>query len=79
MRIEVTQQHIDKGIRRSAYHCPVAQALSEATGDIWTTGRWDAGNGTVNVLLPEDVVERIIRYDDTREMQPFAFEMEVEG
>jgi hypothetical protein len=38
MKIKVTQEHINAGIRNNPCKCPLALALNEATGREWYVG-----------------------------------------
>lgn len=80
MKIEVTQEHIDKGRRRSCWGCPVALAMrsagllnahAAATFYIW------GAHGQFFKDLPKDVTSHIEYFDQTGKMRPFSFELEV--
>ena len=83
MRINVTQQHIDKGIARSFINCPVALAIKEHTEFrilVWDfVELWDDRSGcrlVTNAKLPERIIDWINDFDRRRKMQPITFELE---
>ena len=76
MRIEVTQEHIDKGRRHCLRLCPIALALREATGRVWSVsfdclrphrGRFYSANLTRSFML---------RFDAGKPCEPFSFDLE---
>lgn len=84
MRIDVTQDHIDRGIRKTCNQCPVALATIETIGD--TTLRishhevYSGISGKNLAILPENVSEWIRNFDryspDTGyKPEPFSFEV----
>ena len=81
MVIQVTQEHINRGVREHCRSCPVALAVNEAFG---------VTNAEVNLLwivinrgksserhyeFPLHVQRRIARFDRNQPMYPFQFEL----
>lgn len=77
MRIDVTQEHIDKGLTGSCSRCPVALAL------------WDVGIPAVvhydtaetyrdEIILPVSARAFIAAFDDGEPVKPFHFDIEVQ-
>lgn len=86
MRIRVTAENILRGVRRSEKRCPLARAgedagLEEVEVAPLYSGRWQVyyrSNGRrVSLDLPDDAQARVIHYDQTGQMSPFDFEIEV--
>jgi hypothetical protein len=81
MKIGVYQRHIDRGFggKNAELICPIAIALTEATGykyGVWHGKAWNMVTGE-SYDLPEDVTKRYIKYDHTGIMKPFDFEIEL--
>ena len=80
MKIEVKQEHIDKGIQCSAESCPIARAVKAKThrsvyvsdNDMHYTR--SSGN-TVMVDLPTVAQKFIAAFDKGQKVRPFAFEV----
>ena len=82
MRIEVTQDLIDKGERHGCTDCPVALAIMLATGDEHVevfagTGITRTGKRETHFTLPVEARQWIVDFDAGEPMAPFAFEMEL--
>lgn len=80
IRVAVLQSDIDDGVRHSCHSCPVANALTRATGDrearvssfdwqlcltVW--GR--------TIPAPWEVVEFVHNFDDGNRVKRFGFEL----
>ena len=76
MKISVTQQHIDAGLRGSCTGDPIALALKDAGFDfVWVAP--DRIEATVRTYsIPEDVLEFMKAFDNEHYVQPFTFELE---
>jgi hypothetical protein len=79
MKIVVTQEHIDRGIREECRACPIALAIMEALG--WTDGV-KVENDLVFVAnaeypLPTEAQVFVFNFDNGLEVIPFEFELEV--
>lgn len=85
MKIEVTQHHIDNGIRFNACLCPIARAIMAAT---WmnearvdyttatTTKRFvDKEPVRTHYLLPQEAQMFVVEYDENLGVVPFEFEL----
>ena len=79
MRVQVKQAHIDAGIPRHASYCPIALALKEQTGELWTVTDDVAYPDKLTAPLgelPVQVREFILAFDTGEPVQPFEFELE---
>ena len=82
-RVNVTQDNIDNGTKGSHHSCPVAQALHDATGQIWWVTGKTAGRGDRFVTscrffeLPRRVVDFIDTFDKGQSVGPFAFTLDL--
>jgi len=82
LTIEVTQEDIDKGCRASPWSCPVALALERANGKQYSVGtksfneRFKYYEDSLN--LPEHVQDFILRFDTSKPVQPFSFQINIE-
>jgi hypothetical protein len=77
----VSQQNIDQGKRGSYTSCPIALAIKEATGEQWVVGfnRLTRVHGPwLRSILPVDVCDKIVHYDQTGDMTPFTFEIDLD-
>ncbi|WP_420431480.1 hypothetical protein [Candidatus Poriferisocius sp.] len=82
MKIEVTQDHIDTGLRRNCHQCPVALAIS----DVFPGSRVNVGGVDVDIVqpdfteiyfcLPEKVEYFIMHFDRGLTVKPFTFAVE---
>ncbi len=88
MKIMVTQEHIDKGVRMNGDSCPVSLAVAAATGRSWyfETRRfypcasrdiqWLCRQNTMT--LPHEVTRFIDDFDNRRPVQACVFDIPVE-
>ncbi len=78
MRIEVTQNDIDRGRPRCNYGCPVALALRRTLGSqrAWkvTEQRIENPDGG-RIVAPSEVRQFVIFFDHGACVAPFAFEL----
>ena len=90
MQVDVTQEDIEKanGLRQRGvpFHsmCPIYQALKRLGVDVYyvTTGSIRMHTAPNNVAyraipLPSIAIHKIDRWDRTKKMVPFSFEVEV--
>ena len=81
MKIQVTQQHIDNGVRGSTTSDPVALAMKSAGLEKpWVSPAylaWRKDNKDYSVLAPESVLEFLKRFDNGLPSEPFEFEVGV--
>ncbi len=80
MKIEVTQQDIEQGRRCDPDCCPVGRALSRAgvthLGVSGTVVVSDDGDRHASFLmLPEEVRDWILRFDECEPVNPITFEL----
>ncbi len=84
MKINVTANHIDSGIKCDSGACPVALALQEAFPDKkWIyVDMWKMQIGGYHTEPPESVSEFIDKFDnpyqDPKWLEPFDFELDYE-
>ncbi len=87
VRVEVTQDDIDKGKPGNPCKCMLALAISRAMGEPWEVGFSFADNEievdgewvrTRRADLPGDALQAILSFDRHETVMPFDFEMEVE-
>lgn len=87
MIINVTQEHIAKGLKGNSCQCPVALALNEAF-----EGKYVASVGALTAdlyikkdrlfvlerlaSLPQEATNFIMRFDKEKFVQPFSFDIE---
>ena len=79
MKIQVTQQHIDAGLKGSCTKDPIALALKDAgVEDPWVSPvRITFGMNRKNgVPTPPEVLAFIRAFDNYEPVQPFEFELE---
>lgn len=79
MKIAVTQEHIDKGLRSRCKLCPVALALHDSGFPEAMTGLfhcWLNGLRSGARLLPGPVTKFILGFDNGKVYKPFDFELE---
>lgn len=83
MRVNVTQEHIDKGARMSCDGCPIALALKEAgLPDVEVFANRVSRNAFTSDLetweLPTNARAFIQSFDNYRIVEPFHFDIEVQ-
>lgn len=80
MRIEVTQEDIDHGVRGSCKECPIARAMQRAGFKFPRVNRYSAWwffpYGQCD--LPDIAQRAVRRFDLGHGMSPFAFDLDVE-
>lgn len=80
MLIHVTQEDIDKGVRRECGKCPIALAVSRAFGKPIRVGaflvQFFSANMGASVDLPPEALAFRKAFDNGLPVQPFSFEVE---
>lgn len=86
MKVEVTQEHIDKGQRREHDKCPIALAVEDIgyksvsvdgkSLDAWKD-KVDGVKGYIYGDLPDEAVEFIRTFDRGDKVEPLTFEFEM--
>lgn len=85
MRITVTQEDIEKGVRRNCVRCPIALAMTRQTGLPWFV---DERGGIVfshkhpkniqlMVDLPWQAMDFMSGFDSGLPMFPFTFDLDI--
>lgn len=83
MKIQVTQEHIDKGVQHDCNYCPIALACRDAGLEDATVGysqiSWGKVGERVHRFTPQAAVTAAIKFDSPLlgGMVPFEFELEV--
>lgn len=81
MHVEVTESAITLGERGSAERCPIAWALHNwGCVEIFVgedTLRFSTTDRRIELDVPPALREIITRYDDTGQMEPFSFDLDV--
>lgn len=80
MKIKVTQQMIDRGVRCDSFRCAITLAFNAAGFDVMVTADhvdfYDArGEVCATLPLPALAQHWQKQYDDGQQVQPFEFEM----
>lgn len=82
--INVTQEHIDKGMKGNCRKCPIALAVEQdykplAPPQVGLTCMLitDLEGKAVTVSLPDECSNFIFRFDSERDVKPFSFELEI--
>ncbi len=84
MRVEVTQEDIDRGQRRSEAWCPIARALDRTGPGYWfVTGDGAEYHDGLGVILgwyalPREARVFVSRFDHGRAVKPFSFNFDAE-
>lgn len=76
MRIEVTQEHIDKGVMGDCEDCPIARAI-RAVGIDASVQDHVMLIGDRTVVVGPFLFSRMFQFDNGYGMDPFSFELEV--
>lgn len=81
MKIKVTTKHIEYGIRRSIYQCPVALAVRDAIGKRISVAAWpdDIRVGSELYPTPDEARKLMEMFDEGMTVMPFTFELPIEA
>ena len=79
LTVNVTQEDIDNGRRRTCSGCPVALAISRAWGKRITVGPNDFGASHESIPLPREAMHFVELFDrgHAKTLLPFSFVVEV--
>ncbi len=85
MRIDVTQEHIERGRHHCSWGCPIALALTEQAGlhaarvTGWTATFWSMKLHCVQIVsLPIEARNFVLMFDARRKsVAPFSFELDI--
>jgi hypothetical protein len=83
MRIEVTQEDIDNGLRGNCRQCPIALVVARSTGALYVSVnsgiQWSYFRGCVSPehwrRIPLEVFRFMSDFDRGRPVEPFSFEL----
>jgi hypothetical protein len=79
MKVEVKQEHIDKGVPSNGCECPIALALGEMFPDaqvLVCDGRIEVGFEVA--APPQEAKEFINDFDDGEPVAPFSFDLDID-
>lgn len=84
VKIQVTQEDINNGIKFKCESCPVALAIKRLlkpnvkvlVGDIISFMTNDSSEWK-DVVTPERVWDFLVQFDNKRPVQPFSFELDI--
>lgn len=82
MKIEVTQEDIERGTRGHCALCPVARAVKRAmrTEDVWADGvaivLTRHGDNRLFLDTPDEAICFMEEFDAGEPVEPFSFELE---
>ena len=81
MKIQVTQQHIDSGVRGSCTSDPIALALREAGfPNVWVGVHYidleGRAGGDAGIRMPDEAYEFLKLFDNGLPCEPFEFDLE---
>lgn len=78
MKIRVTQEHIDNGVRGSCISDPIALAMKEAgLRDVWVSPdyiKWSKDGVTFYQPTSDQLRRFMVDFDNKRSPAPFEFE-----
>jgi hypothetical protein len=84
MKIEVTQEDIDSGLKKNGYSCPIARAIKRtipASDPFVEDQHLDLiqPGGRKRVQLPAEAIAFIKNFDaiDRNKPEPFSFELDI--
>jgi hypothetical protein len=78
VKIQVTQEHINAGVRGSATSDPIALALKDAGWEKPYVNVFGLQNGQIKRYpLPAGMWEFMYNFDNEKPVKPFEFEVEV--
>ncbi len=75
MKINVTVEHIKRGVPASPRACPVALALRERGFDVMFTGAYALWYNLDVITMPEEVLDFAAAFDAGKPVEPFSFEL----
>lgn len=83
VKISVTQEDIQLGVKEDIHHCAVARAAQRVLGDTVTVGgsyihlRQPCPGNCIS--MPQEVIDWISAFDHGKDVTPFEFEVVWEG
>ena len=79
MIINVTQDHINFGLRGMAGRCPLALAAGEICGEeVLVTHRvMSFPRNSVCIYLPQNAKDWVLSFDEDEHVEPFSFEIDI--
>jgi hypothetical protein len=81
LKLKVTQDHINRGVRNNCWHCPIALAFKEL-GLSTTVGRTEVCYEDIDSFytlpLPAEATQFTFNFDAGFAVQPFECEVEID-
>lgn len=80
MKVTVTQDHIDNGVKHSTITCPIALATKDLLDSVVSVGAteihtWDSVTDDMDTYsMPAEAKRFIVEFDDGHPVLPFEFE-----
>ena len=85
LKVNVTQEHIDKGERYSTSACPIARALKDvlpadscAVNVRAAVAVWFQNSGYYRAWLPHSAQDFVVEFDSGQDVEPFSFELDAD-
>ena len=75
MKIDVTQEDIVNGKKKSCDECPIALAMIRAGYKNVSVGSYFISSGNLTYLVPPEVTKFVLDFDAEKPVSPFSFEL----
>lgn len=86
MRIDVTQEDIDRGTPDNCLYCPVARALNRVLpNEVFAVRKaeiiraLDEDGETQVIAPPQEVIDFVAAFDSCEPVAPFSFELDLDA
>ncbi|QGJ92041.1 hypothetical protein SEA_KEELAN_77 [Gordonia phage Keelan] len=85
MKVEVTQEDIELGVRGRSHLCPISRAIQRKRGvksastTPWITNVVRPGRGLSTYQLPKVASEFVLAFDTNKPVEPFTFVTKLQG
>ncbi len=84
MKVFITQEHIDKGVKSNCTECPTALAILEQcevdtieVGSLWVEVRRNCALCPYELDMPSSLKRFIEKFDDGKLVTPIEFEIDL--
>ena len=85
LKVNVTQEHINKGERHSTSACPIAWALKDvlpadscAVNVRASVAVWFRNSDYYRAWLPRSAQDFVVEFDNGQDVSPFSFELDAD-